>query len=1066
MGATDHRCGQPGGVCRPWALLWALAVCIAGLAPAAVPRPEAARRRSIAEAGTPLLRVFGPKEYRADIQNWAVVQDARGVIYVGNNEGVLEFDGAHWRLIPVRNGTTVRSLAVDAAGRVFVGAQGDVGVLEPDALGEMHYVSLLERLPPEDRHFADVWTTLATPQGVLFCATTRIVQMGSQVQVWRPQTSFHNLFQVRDRRFVREAGRGLLELIAGEWQPVPGGARFATEKVSAMLPFGDRILVATRTQGLFLWDGRAVQPFPTASDAGLKRDLLYAATRLQDGRLALGTLNGGLYLLDDQGRQLGHLDQQEGLPDSAVYTLAQDRQGGLWMGLGKGLARVEVSTPLTSFTRTSGLEGAITALCRHAGTLYVGTSHGLFRLMADPAGGRARFLAFPEIKSQTWAFLNTGPALLVANYGGVYELRHGTPRLIRPSAAIPHALCRSRRDPARIFVGLQSGLASMRWDGLRWVDEGKVPGVTEEIRSLFPAADGTLWAGTNSQGVLRLTLPEGWKGGSSAPGPGLERFGLGQGLPDLSRTFVHGLKGEPLFATRGGLYRFDASRGLFDPDPRFAGLFPEGPRWINGLVDGLKEDAQGRIWMTTKDGPRGIVETGAAVPGPGGTYRWDPTTLAPLAGTWIPSLFVDPDGLLWLGGEDVLHRVDPNQPGKDAQPYRALVRRVLGPGNHLVFGGSGPGTGPALGFDNNALRFEFAAPGYDSLEATRFQVRLDGVDRDWMPWSAEAYRDYTNLREGPYRFRVRARDVWGRVSDEGSYAFRVLPPWYRHPLAFALWALLLAGLLGGAFRWRLSALRQRNRALGAAVDQATAGLRAREYDLEVLNRRLYQLNDSKNRIIGIAAHDLRNPLSGILLHCELVQEESREPRVAASIEKIQSLGRDMEGLIQRLLDVYAIEAGQAEKPQLGPMDLSEAVALAGNQALLAAQRKGIQLLLTTEGPALVRGDLSQVGQILTNFTSNALKFSPPGTRIELGITAGEGCWRAFVRDQGPGLTPEDLDRVFGEYARLSASPTAGETSVGLGLSIVKRLAEAMGGRVGVESVHGQGATFWVELPGV
>lgn len=1062
MDATGHRRGQQGGVSRRGALLGALLLCVAGLAFAAEARSAAQRVRSIAEAGTPLLQVFSSKKYRADIQNWAVVQDARGLIYVGNNDGVLEFDGAHWRLIRVGNGTTVRSLVVDASGRVFVGAQGDIGTLEPDPSGQMQYVSLLAHLQPGDRHFADVWTTLATPRGVLFCSAARIIQIGPQVRVWKPQTSFHLLFQVHGRCFVREVGRGLLELVQGEWQPLPGGSRFGAEKISAMLPHGDQILVATRTQGLFLWDGGAVRPFPTASDPGLKRDLLYAAVRLQDGRLALGTLNGGLYLLDDQGHQLGHLDQQDGLPDSAVYTLAQDRQGGLWMGLGKGLARIEVSTPLTSFTRTSGLDGAITTLCRHAGTLFVGTSHGLFRLVADPAGGRARFLAFPEIKSQTWALLDTGPALLVANYAGVYELRRGTLRLVRPSAAIPYALCRSRRNPARVFVGLQGGLGSMRWDINHWVDEGSIPGVTEDIRSLFDTADGTLWAGTNSQGVLRLTFLEGWPGG--APGPSIERFGVGHGLPDLSRHFVHGLKGEPLFATRGGLYRFESASGRFTPDPRFANLFPEGPRWINGLVDGLKEDAQGRIWMSTKDGPRGIMETGAAVPGTESLYHWKPTPLAPLAGSWIPSLHVDADGLLWLGGEDVLHRLDPDQPKADPQPFGALVRRVLGPRDHQLFGGSGPRPESALGFDHNALRFEFAAPSYDSLDANRFQVQLEGVDRDWLPWSAEAYRDYTNLREGQYRFRVRARDAWGRVSDEGNYAFRILPPWYRHPLAFVLWSLLLAGLIGAAFRWRLSALRRRNRSLGLAVAAATAGLRAREKDLETLNRRLYHLNETKNRIIGIAAHDLRNPLSIIRLHCDLVQEEAREPLVATAVEKIQSLGRNMENLIQRLLDVYAIEAGQAEKPQLGPMDLGEAVALACNQALLAAQRKDIELLLSAEGPALVQGDFSQVGQILTNFTSNALKFSPPGTRIELGVVGGAGVWRAFVRDQGPGLTGKDLDRVFGEYARLSASPTAGETSVGLGLSIAKRLAEAMGGRVGVDSVHGQGATFWVELP--
>ncbi|MDP2877480.1 MAG: HAMP domain-containing sensor histidine kinase, partial [Holophaga sp.] len=132
--------------------------------------------------------------------------------------------------------------------------------------------------------------------------------------------------------------------------------------------------------------------------------------------------------------------------------------------------------------------------------------------------------------------------------------------------------------------------------------------------------------------------------------------------------------------------------------------------------------------------------------------------------------------------------------------------------------------------------------------------------------------------------------------------------------------------------------------------------------------------------------------------------------------------------------------------------------------LAAAQRKGIDLVIESGGLALVLGDPNQVGQILDNFISNALKFSQRGTTVTLGLAQRKGYWRVYFRDQGPGLTEEDLGRVFGEYSRLSARPTAGEASLGLGLSIVKRMAEGMSGTVGVESVFGQGATFWLELP--
>ncbi|MDP2876932.1 MAG: histidine kinase dimerization/phospho-acceptor domain-containing protein, partial [Holophaga sp.] len=858
------------------------------------------------EIGSPTLRVFGPKDYGADVQNWAIVQDLRGVIYVGNGDGVLEFDGAHWRLIRVANRTTVRSLAVDAAGRVFVGAQGEVGTLEPDTSGQMQYVSLMNRIPSEDRGFSDVWDSFATKEGVVFSTATRIIRMGPRVEVWKPKTSFHRMFQVGERFFLRERDLGLMELADGEWRLIPGGERFATEKLSAMLPWEAQgsILLCTRTQGLLTYDGATFRPFSTEADVALKQNMLYAAVRLVDGSLALGTLNGGLYFLDAQGRQRGHLGQAEGLLDSAVYTLAQDRQGGLWMGLGKGIARAEVGMPLTAFAKQSGLDGTVTSICRHGSTLLAGTSQGLFRLVTHPKG-ETRFLPLPGIKSQTWAFLDWGPSLLVANTLGVYELQGGAPKLIRPSSRSSHALCRSRLDPSRVFVALQDGLASMRWTKDRWVDEGRIPGVTEEIRSLFAMADGRLWACTNSQGVIRLTPPSGWQGGSSGSAPIIERFGTAHGLPDLSRNFVYDLGGKPLFGTHRGLYRFDEAMGSFIPDPRFARLFPEGPRWIFGLVDGIKEDSRGWIWMHTKDELRGVVETGAAVPGTDGFYHWDPKPLSALRGSWIPSIHVDADDVVWFGGDEGLFRFEPGISRDYLQPFKALVRKVVGPGEKVIFGIAGSGAVPGLDYADNALRFEFAAPSFDRLEANQYQVFLEGVDRNWSSWSHEAYRDYTNLREGRYRFRVRAKNLYGTVSEEGSCDFRILPPWYRHPAAIVLWGLVLAGSIAGAFRWRLSAMKRRNQELSLAINQATEGL-------ETLNRRLYNLNDAKNRIIGLAAHDLRNPLSTILLHCELLQSDVLEPEVAESVEKIQTLGVNMKNLIQTLLDVHAIEAGQAE----------------------------------------------------------------------------------------------------------------------------------------------------------
>ena len=1012
-----------------WTLLL-LAWLLLGAGPARAADPRL-------EAGLPAIRNFTPREYAAGTQNWALAQSPQGLMYVGNNDGVLEFDGTQWRLIRVANGTAVRSLAVDGTGRVYVGAQGELGYLEPDGAGRTRYVALLASRPPQARTFREVWTTFATPEGIVFVTAARIIRLGARPQVWEAQTSYHLAFQVGDRLFVRERDRGLLELTGTEWRLLPEGGRFKDEKIYTMLPGpqAGSILIGTRTQGLWLLRGSALRRFPTEADRTLKADLLASGSREPDGSLALGTLQGGLLVLDAKGRLQRRLAKAEGLQDAGVHALLQDRQGGLWMALNKGLARAELNFPLSAHSEQTGLQGTVYSIGRHQGTLFAGTSQGLFRLV--PGRG---FLQVPQVRNQTLGFLDLGPSLLVANTSGLYELGPQGIRLIRPSGQDTTVLARSVRDPNRIFVGLADGLASMRLHQGRWVDEGKVPGLDAAIRTLREGPDGRLWAGTESHGLLRLTFPPGWQGEPARP-PLTERFGTAEGLPSLRDNRVFALKDGPVFATHQGLYRFDQATGRFQPDPRFNGLFPDGPRWVYAV----QEDARGWIWLHAEREASAANETGAAVPDPQGRYHWEPRPLSAFEGAWIETIHRDGDGILWFGGPEGLQRFDPAIPKDYGQAFPSLVHLVSGPGNH-------------------ALRFQFAAPSFDSLGANRYQVLMEGVDRGWTPWSAETYRDYTNLWEGTYRFRVRARNLYGTLSQEGICSIRIPPPWYRHPAALALWAALLAGLTAGLFHLRFKVLERRNRELSLAVAQATEGLRAREQDLEILNLRLFSLNDEKRRVIGLAAHDLRNPLSGILLHCDLLEEDCQEPDVLRSAGKIRTLSNQMNQLLQSLLDVHAIESGRADRPSPERMDLGEAIAKAREHAEIAGKRKGIQILLGPRPPAPVLADPKHVDQMLDNFISNALKFSKPGTQVTLGLERHDRCWRASVRDQGPGLTEADLSQVFGEYARLSARPTAGESSVGLGLSIVKRMAKAMGGAVGVESVQGQGATFWLELP--
>ena len=216
------------------------------------------------EAGLPYLRNYSPKEYGAQEQNWAVTQDPRGVIYIGNNDGVLIYDGVRWQTIRVANGSAVRSLDVDAAGTVYVGARGDFGYLAAGDSGALRYVSLLGNVPPGDRGFKDVWRTIVTPQGVVFTTFQAIFRYQPQtgVRAWKPLKRFYRAFPANGAVYVQDSSTGLLRLDGDSLRPEPGGGRFASDRMIYCISAHDGQLLVGEPEGIFRREGAAFKPSP------------------------------------------------------------------------------------------------------------------------------------------------------------------------------------------------------------------------------------------------------------------------------------------------------------------------------------------------------------------------------------------------------------------------------------------------------------------------------------------------------------------------------------------------------------------------------------------------------------------------------------------------------------------------------------------------------------------------------------------------------------------------------------------------------------------------------------
>jgi two-component system sensor histidine kinase/response regulator len=238
-------------------------------------------------------------------------------------------------------------------------------------------------------------------------------------------------------------------------------------------------------------------------------------------------------------------------------------------------------------------------------------------------------------------------------------------------------------------------------------------------------------------------------------------------------------------------------------------------------------------------------------------------------------------------------------------------------------------------------------------------------------------------------------------------------------------------------------------------------------ELKLARQRLREMNDEKNEFMGVAAHDLRSPLNAVKGYAELMLDEPEmEPKERAELlGRIHDASRRMAEMVQNLLDHNRIERGEM-KLNLTPIDLCALLSAVVEAQRPQATLKSQTIHLQDTGAAIqAMADRDVVIQVLENLVSNAVKYSPPGKNIFARAREEARAVRLEIQDQGPGLSSEDRRRLFGKYARLSARPTGGESSTGLGLSIVKKMVEAMNGKVWCESEPGKGATFIVALPG-
>lgn len=1012
------------------------------------------------EAGLPFIQTFSVRDYEGHNQNWNAVQDRRGVLYVGNKDAVLAYDGVAWRTIPT-GGLFIRGLAIDASDRIWVGGVDELGWLDDDGRGGRKFTSLRAHLPADARNFGSIFKVFALSHGIYFNAENHLLRWHEGRFTVEPANR-PLCFAVNDTLAMQERNGPLRTFDGRDWQVACDTPEVRRGLVTFVAGQTDGSwLLGLQRDGLWRLTGGRLARFATALDAMLPTLRIDRGLQLQDSTLALAHRPAGLSLLDPQGNLLAYLDGDTAdLPSGFVQGFYQDRQGDLWTMLNSGLARLSWPPHVTLFSRANGLgRSTVKAFARHGSRLFVGTAEGLFVLEpATPDGTvpvMARFVAVPGFTQGVWGLAIQGERVLVAGVEGLQALTPATGAIESIfSGDLGTCVLAPRADNSRIFFGTSEGLFTAQRRDARWSAE-RVPGIEGEVRALAEASEGSVWAAVSGRGFQRvLGLP----GTTSADGtpPRVESYPGGHGLVSAhldNIPIMISWQNDVAFLDGEKIFTFDPARKIFREmlaartQLDFPGL--QMPTLGAGL--------EGWFWTRTLRSDPG------AGPWKGRQFwrvtppdRWEslPYAVADAIGE-NPTFYEEQTAagsVLWLGGSEGLVRAELPQALLQPAPFRTVISRVW-----QKFDAPLDLAAPAsLPFRERTLNFAFATDRLDGRHV-RFQTQLDG--NAWTDFSPAATLTIPGLAAGRHDLAVRARDADGRMGAPAAFAFTVLPPWRQTWEAYVLYSAVLAAGIAGFVRWRGRALRQRNEELEQLITARTA-------ELQVAKTAAESSNQAKSAFLASMSHELRTPLNAILGFAQILRRSSglsNEQR-----QRLEVIGRNGDHLLQminEILDLSKIEAGKLSL-NVRRTDLPRLVhGLADTFAGRAAD-KGLQFRreISPQLPVSVNVDEVKLRQVLINLLGNALKFTDAG-RVTFTVETLGPAVRFSVSDTGVGIADADQPRIFEAFHQ--AGPVmSGTQGTGLGLAISQRIVGLMGGIIRVESrlEHGSRFSFELTLP--
>ncbi|MFS4457333.1 triple tyrosine motif-containing protein [Maribacter sp. 2304DJ31-5] len=694
-------------------------------------------------------------------------------ILAANNNGLLRFNGAFWKLHPSPNESIIRSLKV-IDNRIYTGSYMEFGYWEEDVMGKLQYTSLSQKMKVDLLQDEEFWGILALEDYVVFQSHNRIYiydHINKALNKIDSDSFLPKMYRVGRTIYFQQIGKGIFKIENGTSVLVSEDDVLKNDEVINVFGQEEGLLILTKNNGFLKMEGQSIQKWETGADYLLGEISLYSGIQLRGGGFALGTISHGLILLDGQGAVTYHIDQVKGLQNNTVLSLFEDGDENIWLGLDVGISYINRDSPFQIYPDHKGLVGSVYASASRNGKLYLGTNQGLFY---KELGDGSDFQFIEGTHGQVWSLKEIDGKLFCGHHSGTFVVKGNKVRKITDILGA-WKIDEIPDHPNLLLQGSYDGLYVLEKTNSTWKLRNKIEGFQHSAR-FFEIFKNQVFVNHEYKGVFKLKLNDGFSHFQSIEIDTLIR-GSNSGMVKY--------KGDLLYAYKKGIFKYDWTKNQFIKDSVLGQLYSE-EEYVSGK---MTLDKNENLW-TFSNSNIGFVPQGSLGSSP--SIKKVPLTEDMRNGIiGYESITALDNGKYLLGARSGYFTIDINNIQK--KEFKVNISAINKVGKSRNKTGAGQLNQNEVGnFENtdNNLLFEYHVPIYNRYIKPQYQYALEGIYPNWSHWSSNALVTFENLPSGNYTFKVRAKMGDAVSNNVASYSFRIAKPWYASNLFLVIYALL------------------------------------------------------------------------------------------------------------------------------------------------------------------------------------------------------------------------------------------------------------------------------------